>query len=351
MLISICIPHYNRSRYLLSVLDSIVSQSHSLIEVVISDDCSTDDSAELISSYIADKQSETHVKFRYIRHSKNRGYDGNTRAALAAASGEYLLLLGNDDALSDETAIERLAKTLQALDFPDVAFTNYCSYLNRDAVTRRAFITANLGSGPAIAVRVFRSFSFVGGIVYRRQAFQSHNTDAYDGSIYVQVYLASRIIASGGSVASIDDVIVAKDVVVNGKEAVNFCERVAQGNDKIAAHTGGLDQFARVACDAILPFVPAKRRGHVMWDIYRQIYLYTYPYWLFRYRRDGVFRASINLALGCYPQRLIRVKKVPRSVYWRLLGYYLEATLAGLCTPLGMLDALMPRLYRLAKSV
>lgn len=187
--------------------------------------------------------------------------------------------------------------------------------------------------------------------MYERQAFHRHNTDAYDGSIYVQVYLASRIIAAGVVVASIEDSMVAKDVVIDNKEAVNFPKLVAQGNKKIALHTGGLDQVARVACEAILPFVPDNRRGHVVWDIYRQIYLYTYPYWLFRYRRDGIFRASINLALGCYPKRLIHVKNVARSVYWRLLGYYLLSTFAGLCTPVRILDALSTRLYRLAKSL
>lgn len=146
MLISVCIPHYNRSRYLLAVLDSIACQSYPQLEVVISDDCSTDDSSEIIPAYIARKKEETRARFRYIRQGRNLGYDGNTRAALAAGSGRYLLLLGNDDALSDETSIERLVRTLKALDFPAVAFTNYCSYANREAVTRRALVTANLGS-------------------------------------------------------------------------------------------------------------------------------------------------------------------------------------------------------------
>ena len=44
MLISICIPHYNRAEYLIKVLDTIKDQTYKNIEVVISDDCSKDDS-------------------------------------------------------------------------------------------------------------------------------------------------------------------------------------------------------------------------------------------------------------------------------------------------------------------
>ncbi len=351
MLISICIPHYNRAKYLLAVLESISAQRYRPIEVVISDDCSKDDSESLIQAYIARRGADPSLKFKYIRQPVNLGYDGNTRAALAAGNGEYLFILGNDDALSDERAIERLVQTLKELNSPAVVYTNYCSYADRNAVVRRALATANLGAGPDIAAKVFRSFGFVGGVVYKREAFHRHNTGAYDGSIYVQIYLACRIIAEGGAVAAIDDPMVAKDVVIDNQEAVNFPDLVARGNREITAHTGGLDQVARVTCEAILPFVPKRRRNHVVLDIYRQIYLYTYPYWLFRYRRDGIFRASVNLVLGCYPWRFVRVKNVSTPVYLSLLGYYLASTLVAMCTPVRILEALKARIYRLAKAV
>lgn len=353
-MISICIPHYNRAKYLLAVLESIKAQNYRPIEIIISDDCSKDESESAIRGYIDRHEKDGKdplLQFRYIRQSTNLGYDGNTRAALATGKGDYLFLLGNDDALSDPQAIERLVRTLKELDYPVVAFSNYCSFADRKAVVHRALETANLGAGPDIAAKVFRSFGFVGGIVFSREAFHRHNTDAFDGSIYVQIYLASRIIAGGGKVAAIDDPMVAKDVVIGGQEAVNFPEVVAHRNREIAQRTGGLDQVAWVACEAILPYVPARRRNRVIRDVYRQIYLYTYPYWLFRYRRDGVLRASVNLVLGCHPWRFVRVKDVGASVYWVLFGYYLASTLVGMCTPVRVLDALKARIYRFAKSV
>ncbi len=52
MIISICIPHYNRAQYLIKVLDSINEQTYKNIEVIISDDCSSDDSHVVIPDYI-----------------------------------------------------------------------------------------------------------------------------------------------------------------------------------------------------------------------------------------------------------------------------------------------------------
>ena len=83
MLISICIPHYNRSKYLLVVLESIRDQDYTTTEVIISDDNSTDDSVYLIPEYIAALEGRTPIKFRFIRQPKNLGYDGNVRASLA----------------------------------------------------------------------------------------------------------------------------------------------------------------------------------------------------------------------------------------------------------------------------
>src|SRR5713226_4040179 len=99
MLISVCIPHYNRSKYLLAVLESIRNQTYPNTEVIISDDDSSDDSLYVIPKYLAELEGTCSIRFRYIRQEKNLGYDGNLRALMSAATGDYLFILGNDDAL------------------------------------------------------------------------------------------------------------------------------------------------------------------------------------------------------------------------------------------------------------
>ena len=109
-------------------------------------------------------------------------------------------------------------------------------------------------------MKTFRSFSFVGGLVIKRAAFKEHNTDKYDGSVYVQIYLAARTIASGGTLASISESMVAKDVTFPGELVNSYLDTLLESNRTLHRHTGGLDQVGLVACDAILPYVSAASR-------------------------------------------------------------------------------------------
>lgn len=350
MLISICIPQYNRSRYLLAVLESIRIQEYPEVEVVISDDCSTDDSLEVIPKYIAEAQETTHVRFNYIRQPTNLGYDGNLRAALEAAQGEYLFVLGNDDALPECNTLSKLAGILIRLNQPDVSFTNFHLYRRPDEIVRRAKSTAVIGSGPEIALKAYRSFSFVGGLVMKRAAFEKHNTGKHDGSVYVQIYLAARTIASGGTLATISESMVAKDVSFPGEEVNSYLDTLRQNNRRFHAELGGLDQVALVACDAILPYVPSASQQTYLLKLYAQLLLFTYPYWLLNYRKNGVYRAAINLARGCFPGNLVKVPDVHLLVRFCLVVLYVGSTTIGLLVPVSLLGMMAKWILRFSRS-
>jgi glycosyltransferase involved in cell wall biosynthesis len=351
MLISVCIPHYNRSKYLLVVLESIRTQDYPEVEVIISDDCSSDDSLEAIPKYISEVQDTTHVHFNYIRQPRNLGYDGNLRAALGAGQGEYLFVLGNDDALPAKDTLSKLAGVLSRLSYPDVSFTNFHIFGNHNEVQRRARTTAVLGSGPDLALKTFRSFSFVGGLVVKRAAFKQHDTDKYDGSVYVQIYLAARTVASGGTLASISESMVAKDVSFPGEMVNSYLDTLVENNRTFHRHTGGLDQVGLVACDAILPYVSEASRQHFVLKIYSQLLMFTYPFWLFNYRKNNSYRAAVNLALGCFPTNLIKKRTVALYVYVCLFVVFGAITLAGLCVPIRILGRMTGLMSQLSKSV
>lgn len=350
MLISVCIPQYNRSKYLLAVLESIRIQDYRHVEVVISDDCSTDDSLEVIPKYIAGVQGTTHVRFNYIRQPKNLGYDGNLRAALGAGQGEYLFVLGNDDALPDKNTLSKLAGILAQLNYPDVSFTNFHVSGKPSEVARRARATAVIGSGPEVALKTFRSFSFVGGLVMKSAAFRQHDTDKYDGSVYVQIYLAARTIASGGTLATISESMVAKDVSFPGEKVNSYLDTLAQNNRTFHRELGGLDQVGRVGCAAILPYVPSASRQRYILKVYAQLLLFTYPYWLLTHRRQGVYRAAVNLALGCFPPNLIRITNVTLYVQLYLIMLFVGSTTVGLIVPVTLLAKMGSWILSLSRS-
>lgn len=347
MLISVCIPHYNRARHLLVVLNSVATQTHRDVEVVVSDDCSTDDSEHVIAEYL--RGSDLRVK--YLRQPRNIGYDANLRAALGAASGDYLFILGNDDALAEHDTLSTLAGTIEKLQWPEVIFSNFHLHGRPAERSQRATATCVLGQGPATAIKYFRSLSFVAGIAFKRSAFRQHDTSRYDKSVYVQIYLAARIVASGGRLASIAESMVAKDVLAEGKRANGYADTLARDNARLMPKTGGLDQVGRCACEAILPYLPEERRRQCVLRVYSQILAYPYPYWLLDYRKQGVYQAAVNLAYGCLPPRLVRIDSVPSGIYPALFVVYAIATLGGLLLPRFVLESARRHMFEMTRRL
>jgi len=103
--VSVCLLTYNHGHLIGRVIDSILCQTFSDYELIISDDCSDDDSWDIIKSY-----SARYPKIQAIRTSSNIGMAGNLNYAASFAKGKYLAILHHDDILSD-CLIERWVAT------------------------------------------------------------------------------------------------------------------------------------------------------------------------------------------------------------------------------------------------
>ena len=92
MTVSVCIPTYNSARYLRECLESVLAQSYTDFELVVSDDASTDNTLEIVQSY-------THPHLRFHRFEQNMGLAFNLSYAAGLAQGKYVKLLCHDDLL------------------------------------------------------------------------------------------------------------------------------------------------------------------------------------------------------------------------------------------------------------
>ena len=94
-LISICIPSYNRSAELKSLLESIDTRHSGLIQIVICEDRSParDEVAKVVENY----KTTTNYPVKYIENEENLGYDKNLKALIYHAEGEYIMYMGDDD--------------------------------------------------------------------------------------------------------------------------------------------------------------------------------------------------------------------------------------------------------------
>lgn len=104
MKISIVIPCYNAEKYLKECLNSCLSASHEMIEVICVDDGSTDKTKLIIDSYEC-----TYSCVRSITHKENLGTLEARRSGSLAATGDYVLFLDPDDILEPQI-IERISE-------------------------------------------------------------------------------------------------------------------------------------------------------------------------------------------------------------------------------------------------
>lgn len=100
-LISVCIPTYNGAPYISECLNSVISQDYGDFEIVIVDDKSTDNTAEICETY-----SERDKRIRFYRNKHNLGLVGNWNQAIEHAKGEWIKFLFQDDKLSSNCLSE-----------------------------------------------------------------------------------------------------------------------------------------------------------------------------------------------------------------------------------------------------
>lgn len=100
-LVTIAIPTFNRAGMLAVALKSALGQTYSQVEVIVSDNASTDETRGFLEGYRG--------RIRVLRQKQNIGMCANWEACLSAASGMYFLLISDDDYL-EPGAVEALLK-------------------------------------------------------------------------------------------------------------------------------------------------------------------------------------------------------------------------------------------------
>ena len=90
--VSVIIPVYNVGKYIPHTIESILKQSYKDVEIVLVDDCSTDNSAEIIAEY-----ASSHSNVIYHKLENNQGAAVARNKALSIAKGRYVAFLDSDD--------------------------------------------------------------------------------------------------------------------------------------------------------------------------------------------------------------------------------------------------------------
>src|SRR5579863_3120447 len=91
--LGVLILNFNHAHYIQEALDALLSQSRLPDQVVVIDDCSTDNSVEVISKYLNNRKVRVHL----LRNDKNLGVTRSQTLGLAQIDADYVYILGADD--------------------------------------------------------------------------------------------------------------------------------------------------------------------------------------------------------------------------------------------------------------
>ncbi len=128
MKFSVLLPTRNGGNFLENCIRSILEQDHDDFELVISDNANTDTTPSIIRGFTNDP------RLKVIRQAKPISVSENWTAALQASSGDYVLMMGDDDYLLPDS-LHRLDKALSRHGDPDCILYNGYSYVSPNAIS------------------------------------------------------------------------------------------------------------------------------------------------------------------------------------------------------------------------
>ena len=191
MLVSICIPSYNRPQELSRLLDSIDYADPKALEIVICEDKSPKraEVRDMVNNFI----SQSPYSVKYIENVSNYGYDRNLRECISHAEGEWIIFMGDDDIF--------LPGVLEG-------YFDFLSSVNAGYVLRAYRTTRSNGKvedykyyqdtryfdpSPSTYVELFRKSVFISGFTFRSEYAQGLLTDRFDGGLLFQLYIQAEI--------------------------------------------------------------------------------------------------------------------------------------------------------------
>lgn len=197
VLLSICIPTYNRDRYLQYALQSILYQYKSCIEVVVSDNGSSDNTEKIVHEF-----SKKIKRLTFFRFEKNQGAAANFLKSIEIAQGSYCWFLGSDDKI-ETGAIEVVLD--QIIRNPDVvAFTTNRREYDRDCIKiiKKAPILSNhqISNNEDFLKHIVPRFGFLSSNIFKKSCWDKIILEDFTEkwldtaySPYIHTYILSHL--------------------------------------------------------------------------------------------------------------------------------------------------------------
>lgn len=192
ILLSICIPSYNRPEEISRLLRSIDIQEYKKIEIVICEDFAP--KREQVKNAINEFKKISKYDVIYIENKTNLGYDKNLRECIKSAKGKWIMYMGDDDTFIPN-AMDAYLDFLEKHNELGYILRSYRALHEDGSVEEFKYYdnTCFFPSGFNTYVKLFRKSVFISGFSFRREYALENMTDRFDGSLLYQLYILAEI--------------------------------------------------------------------------------------------------------------------------------------------------------------
>ena len=197
IVLSICIPTYNRSNLVSERIKELISCPSPEIEIVVSDNASTDGTQDAVK-----KIKDPRIK--YYRNDENLGYPANILKLAERATGDFLLYISDED----RVAVEAIPWILNAIK-TNKNITHIAGSIGWEGARRKKILKAYedkiLKSGYDSLTKLFWDYSHGSGIILKREALDLKRAKKYLGTAlepYMDIIIETQTMVAGDTLCT-----------------------------------------------------------------------------------------------------------------------------------------------------
>jgi len=332
-ILTIAIPTYNRSRYLRELLSILTPQlrGKSDVELLISDNCSTDDTSAVVDKLLAPDLNAT-----CLRNDVNVGSDANFMQCFRRAQGKYVWVIGDDDVVLPG-AVDKILYLLRNQDYrliylcPYSFRENYETEQQQDKFRRFA---QSIPNGVPFIRKVGTSIAFMSSMIANKDAYGNLDCpelSGFVGSNLMHLGWLLPLLGSGGvSLIVWDKVLAARDGNTGGWSICsvfaynlrNVLAETLRGKDDIASQL--LNNTLRIWFPLMIMQIRNSTAGSLQTENFHELLAplfgsnWRYWFYVFPVARSPRLMASLWFRITQGMNRIARVARLLLSYpQWR----------------------------------
>jgi hypothetical protein len=158
------------------------------------------------------------------------------------------------------------------------------------------------------------------------------------------------MIAEGRPLVTLDLVTVRKDIQIAGEMVDSYRSKPIPNSHRIVERPINTVTIGALVVEAIRPYTGSHQLQKAAVRVFLQLLMFTYPFWIYEYRRVRSWKYAAGVCLAMRPRRILKSQDLTAAHRVFLTTVYGAVTAVGLLTPIAWFQRLSPRLYMFAKS-